>query len=127
MLNEVIAALREVIAPAIDAPYPKSQAYMAAVILEIVAKGTEDKNDRAAAKTQAIEALLTDLRARGGAVAELAGAGGGGDEDRLANLVADLHAARERLGEAEFAAVRARLRQALREVLDRDLAVAGKE
>ena len=36
LLGEVIASLRNVIAPAIAEPYPKAQAYMAAVILEFV-------------------------------------------------------------------------------------------
>ena len=38
LLEEVIASLRNVIAPAIADPYPKAQAYMTAVILEFVSR-----------------------------------------------------------------------------------------
>jgi hypothetical protein len=36
LLTEVVGSLRNVIGPAVNNPYAKSQAYMAAVILEFV-------------------------------------------------------------------------------------------
>jgi len=38
LIGEVVSSLRNVIGPAIDEPYPKAQAYMAAVILEFVSR-----------------------------------------------------------------------------------------
>jgi len=126
MLEEVIASLRGVIAPAISAPYPKTQAYMAAVILEILARALEERSDLAAAKKSSIERLFADLGELGIDVS--ARALGDDDEACLARLVTALHDDRERFGEARFAAANRRVRQALRDLLDADLQIAsGKE
>jgi len=124
MLDEVIASLKTVIAPAIADPFPKSQAYMAAVILELVARGLEERTDLAAAKERALERLFADLATfDGGSL--LAHAAGESGEARLAKLVEHLWQERERLGEETFAAANQRVRETLRELIDRDLEIAG--
>jgi hypothetical protein len=123
MLEEVVASLRGVIAPAIADPYPKTQAYMAAVILETLSRAIEERSDLAGAKRRSIERLFADLAELGVGVS--GGALVGGEDDaRLANLVEALYADRERLGEARFAAANRRVRQTLRDLLDADLKIA---
>jgi len=124
-LDEVIAALRNVIAPAISEPYPKAQAYMAAVILEFVSRQVEERSDIAMGKEQALRALFADLsRLLGGK--ELVERNGEEREARLCQVIERLYAERSRLGEEVFTAANRRVRQALRQLLDQDLKVAGK-
>src|SRR4029077_6230243 len=61
LLSEIVTSLREVIAPAIAEPYPKAQAYMAAVILEFVARQVEERSDIEADKHAALLELTRDL------------------------------------------------------------------
>lgn len=124
--DEIIASLRTVIAPAIAEPYPKAQAYMAAVILEFVARQVEERRDIATEKERALAALFRDLPA------VLHGTGppaadDGDHETRLCRLIEWLYAEKDRLGPEVFAAANARVRQALRQGLDQDLRVAGKD
>lgn len=124
-LDEVIAALRNVIAPAISEPYPKAQAYMAAVILEFVSRQVEERSDIAMGKEQALRALFADLsRLLDGK--EVVERNGEEREARLCQVIERLYAERNRLGEEVFTAANRRVRQALRQLLDQDLKVAGK-
>jgi len=125
-LQEVIASLRNVIAPAIDAPYPKAQAYMAAVILEFVSRQVEERGDIASAKDQALRALFADLSTllSDPALTERKDEAG---EAWLCQLIERLYQGRERLGEELFTAANQRIRLTLRELLDQDLKVVGKK
>jgi hypothetical protein len=124
LINEIIASLREVIAPAIAEQYPKSQAYMAAVILEFVARQVEERSDIEAQKHAAMMELMRDL-ARFPEIAKLVRADHL-SEAGLCDLIEHLYGERDRLGEATFAAANQRIRQTLRELLDAELKVAGK-
>jgi hypothetical protein len=126
MLEEVIASLRNVIAPAITEPHPKTQAYMAAVILEIVARSVEERRDLAEAKERAVADLFEDLREIVSALPPPEKSGESAEE-RVAAAIRTLDAARERIGEATFEAAERRVRRAIRELLDRDLEVAKGE
>ena len=126
MLEEVIASLRGVIAPAISDPYPKTQAYMAAVILETLSRAIEERSDLAEAKKRSIERLFADLSDLGVGVAPQA-LGEGEGEARLAKLVTALYDDRARLGEARFAAANRRVRQTLRDLLEADLEIASSK
>ena len=124
IIKEVVTSLREVIAPAIADPYPKSQAYMAAVVLEFVARQVDERRDIEAEKHAALMELLRDLSqqpevSRMIRVDHLSEAG-------LCELIESLYAARERLGEDTFASTSRRIRQTLRTLLDAELKVAGK-
>src|SRR5580692_721719 len=61
LINEIVTSLREVIAPAIAEPYPKAQAYMAAVILEFVSRQVEERSDIETQKHTVMLDLLRDL------------------------------------------------------------------
>jgi hypothetical protein len=124
LLDEVSRALREVIAPAIQEPYPKSQAYMAAVILEFISQGVEERGDIAAAKTGALAELFSDLS---DVLKELNLSADGDDpEARLCRLIEALWEKRATLGERRFAEANQRIRHTLRELLDQDLKIATK-
>jgi hypothetical protein len=125
MLEEVIASLRGVVAPAISAPYPKTQAYMAAVILEFLARAIDARSDVAEAKERSIERLFADIRELG--VVTPAEMRGGDGQSRLVKLIEALYADRERLGEARFTAANQRVRRTLRDLLDEDLKITSNK
>jgi len=124
LIHEIVRSLREVIAPAIPDPYPKSQAFMAAVILEFVARQIEERSDIESAKHAAMMELVRDL-AHFPEVAKLV-RGDRLDEAGLCEIIEHLYADRGRLGEEAFVAANRRIRQTLREMLDEELKVAGK-
>ena len=124
LLSEIVTSLREVIAPAIAEPYPKAQAYMAAVILEFVARQVAERGDIEEQKHAAMLELVRDL-SRLPDVNRLV-RGDELDETGLNKLIEHLYAERGRLGEETFAAANRRVRQTLRKLLDQELKVAGK-
>ena len=99
---------------------------MAAVILEFVSRQVEERSDIASAKNQTLHALFEDLSTLLGDTApterrdETA-------EARLCQVNEKLYEERSRLGEELFTAANQRVRQALRELLNQDLRVAGKQ
>jgi hypothetical protein len=124
ILHEIVTSLREVIAPAIADPYPKSQAYMAAVVLEFLSRQVEERSDIEAEKHAALMELMRDLSAnpeisRMIQADHLSEAG-------LCALIERLYGERERLGEETFASANRRVRQTLRALLDAELKVVGK-
>ena len=124
LLHEVVSSLREEIAPAVTEPYPKAQAYMAAVILEFVVRQVQERGDIEAEKDAALGKLFSDLLRMPGA-RDVTGRGAA-TAAGLCEVIEGLYAQRERLGEEIFAAVNQRVRQALRHLLDQDLKIAGK-
>jgi hypothetical protein len=124
ILREIAISLREVIAPAIAEPYPKAQAYMAAVILEFVSRQIEERSDIQAQKHAVMAELLRDL-SRLPNLDRLAHRQTPSEEG-LCELIERLYAERGALGEETFAAANRRMRVALRQLLDQELKVAGK-
>ena len=124
LIAEVVSSLRNVIAPAISEPFQKSQAYMAAVVLEFVARQVDERSDIATEKQTALHALFQDLmRSPGGK--SIAGADAE-TEAALCGLIERLYQNRQMMGEEAFLAANRRVRQALRQLLDQELKVAGK-
>jgi hypothetical protein len=124
LINEIVTSLRQVIAPAVAEPYPRSQAYMAAVVLEFVMRQVEERSDIEERKHAVMLDLLRDL-------SELPQVnrllhGDHLSEAGLCELIEHLYAERRSLGEETFAAANRRVRQALRELLDQELKIAGK-
>jgi hypothetical protein len=122
LLSEIVNSLRNVIAPAIDEPYPKAQAYMAAVILEFVSRQVEERADVDQQKDSALGALFHDLVN----LADLSGLGGSKAEGemRLCRLIEWLYEQRDHLGEETFTAANQRIRHTLRQMLDQELKIA---
>lgn len=126
LLDEIIASLRNVIAPAIPEPYPKAQAYMAAVILEFVSRQVEERHDIAAEKERALNALFQDLTSALNGT-DLPTMTGTDKEAYLCQLIEWLYREKDRLGPKVFAAANQQIRERLRQLLDQELKVAGKE
>lgn len=124
LLNEIAASLRTVIAPAIVDPYPKAQAYMAAVILEFVTRQVEERSDIENDKRAAMLELMRDL-SRLPQMHRLL-RGDHLSENGLCELIGHLYAERDALGEETFGAANRRVRATLRQLLDLDLKVADK-
>jgi hypothetical protein len=124
LLDEIVSSLRQVIGPAISEPYPKAQAYMAATILEFVARQIEERGANESRKAAVLEALFDDI-GRLGLPARIAGADSR-DETALSDLISHLYQVRSEIGESAFEAANRRVRRALRDLLNLDLEVAGK-
>jgi hypothetical protein len=122
LLDEVIASLRNVIGPAVEDPYAKAQAFMAAVILEFVARQVEERGDVERGRHSALAAAFANL-ARIPGVEPLIEHDGPPDAAQLSTLIERLYAERARLGESTFAAANKRVRSALRELLDQELKI----
>jgi hypothetical protein len=124
LLEEIAISLRHVIAPAITDPYPKSQAYMAAVILEFVSHQVEERRDIDEEKQQTLNNLFHDLSA------VLSGHSPPSSsetdyEARLCRLIEWLYSEKDQLGPEAFATANQLVRAALRQLLDQELRVAG--
>jgi len=123
LLKEVIASLRTVIAPAVADPYPKSQAYMAAVILEFIARQVEERSDSSKAKEHVLDDLFSDLRLL--ITDKVPSSKDPDQEARLCRLIEWLYTEKDRLGPEAFAAANQKVRTALRQLLDQELKIAG--
>ena len=125
LVGEIVSSLRQVIGPAISEPYPKAQAYMAATILEFVARQIEERGGSDSKREAVLEALFDDI-GRLGLPARIASTGSR-DEATLSDLISNLYQARGEIGETVFAAANLRVRRALRDLLNLELEIAGKE
>ncbi|MGE0825923.1 MAG: hypothetical protein AB7G75_12355 [Candidatus Binatia bacterium] len=125
LLQEIITSLRTVIAPAIADPYPKAQAYMAAVILDFISRQVEERHDIADEKTKTLNNLFHDLSSLV-AGKQLSISSTVDQEARLCQLIETLYAEKDRLGPEAFTAANQKIRSALRQLLDQELKVAGK-
>lgn len=130
LLQRIAQILRQDIGPAVDDEYPRTQAFMAAVVLQKVSRHLALAGEHAAAETADLTVLLADLRgllADGPAPvrAALDSLTRTRENAALCRLIEALYAARPALGEARFTAVLGRIRQTLRRNIDRRMQVAG--
>jgi hypothetical protein len=126
LLLRIAATLKQEIAPAIDAEYPKTQAFMAAVVLEKLGRQIALAPAHARASAADLIALIDDLTvmlsASGApnavehAIAELCRTR---DAEALGRMVETLYAAGAELGERRFAQLLARVRRTLRADIER--------
>ena len=131
LLDRVAKLLRQEIGPAVDGEYPRTQAFMAAVVLQKVSRQVALAAEHTAAESADLTALLADLGALVGndapaavrdAIDRLARTR---DSTGLCSLIDALYAARGELGEPRFASLLGRVRRTLRSSIDRRMAVAG--
>jgi len=132
LLERLATTCKGEIGPAVGAAYPRTQAFMTAVVLEKLAGQLRLAEAHARAEQIDRAALLADLDrllpagARPRALGEALGACRGGfSDERFSALVAALWGARGELGPEGFAAVLGRVRRTLRARLDRQLAYAA--
>ncbi len=132
LLQRIARMLRQDIGPAVGAEYPRTQAFMAAVVLEKVGRHLGLASEHAAAEAADLTALLVDLgrlledeNAPAPVCAALDSLARMRDSAGLCRLIEALYAARAALGEARFGDLLGRVRQTLRRSIDRRMAVAG--
>lgn len=61
LVGEIVSSLRQVIGPTISEPYPKAQAYVAATILEFVARRIEERGASDSEREAVLESLFDDI------------------------------------------------------------------
>jgi hypothetical protein len=132
LLQRIALTLKQDIGPAIEAEYPRTQAFMAAVVLQKLGRQLGFANEHAAAEKAELNVLLADLRSLlenanapatvSAAVETLAQTR---DDVALCSLIEALYVNRAVLGEAYFAALLGRIRQTLRRSIDRRMEVAA--
>jgi hypothetical protein len=130
ILLRIARTLKEQIAPAVDGEYPRTQAFMAAVVLERVGRQLGRARSDAAAGAAEMEALVAELPpllagpmpppVAGALQAVLASR----DDAALCGLIEALYAARTELGPARVEAALGRIRRTLRASIDRRVEVA---
>jgi hypothetical protein len=130
LLLRIASTLKEDIAPAIEAEYPKTQAFMAAVVLQKLGRQLALAPAHAEANDADFDALIADLAAATAmstpdavrqAIEALAQAP---DAATLSQLVRSLYANRAELGERRFDELLARVRATLRAGIERRLEYA---
>lgn len=124
LLRSVADALRQRIGPAVGEPFAKTQAFMAAVVLEKLAGELECAPGHRAADDDERIALVAALRASAppGRVADaLERLTTDGRDEAWNELVLALYVERDALGADGFDAMLGRVRTALRARLDRAL------
>lgn len=119
--------LRQQIGPEVGEPFAKTQAFMAAVILEKLSGQLRLADEHARADAADRAALVAELESSSlpaGVAAAVAAVRTEGD-GALAGLVTALYRDRATLGAERFDALLGRVRQTLRARLDRQLAYAS--
>jgi hypothetical protein len=132
LLERIAQTLKQHIGPAIDAEYPRTQAFMAAVVLQKLGRHLGLVNEHAAAETADLAVLVADLRGlleNANVPATVSAAIDTLAQTRknaaLCSLIEALYVARAVLGEVRFAALLGRIRQTLRRSIDRRVEVAA--
>lgn len=131
LLERFAATLKGEIGPAVDGEYPRTQAFLGAVVLQKLsaelrlapAHAEAAARDRAELRRdlgQMLDdaAMSPELRSAFDAI-------GGEGDDGLCRFIERLYDERERLGEERFNALRGRVRQGLRRSIDRRMEVAS--
>jgi hypothetical protein len=130
LLSRIALTLREDVGPTVDGEYPKTQAFMAAVVLEklslqLAAASSHEASDRA--DVQALRVEMEELVSGVAGCASLRSAvqrlGTSSSAADLSALIEAVHASRDELGE-RFEATLARVRRVLRAQIDRRFEVA---
>lgn len=131
LLRRIARTLKQSVAPAVGDEYAKTQAFMAAVVLEKLGLeiGLADAHAQAwASDVSALAGDLDRMLAAGPVPVALEAAWGHFDRSRtradLVPLIEALYATRGELGNARFDAVLTRVRVALRADIDRRMEYA---
>ncbi len=132
LLQRIASTLKRDVGPAIEAEYPKTQAFMAAVVLQKLGRQLGLEGAHRSADAADLSALLDDLRgllAGGetptGVTAAIQTLSGARETAALCALIETLYASRAELGAARFDALLGRVRETLRASIDRRMEYAG--
>ena len=132
LLQRIANTLKRDVGPAIDAEYPKTQAFMAAVVLQKLGRQIGLERAHRAADAADLGALVDDLRgalARGEKPASVTAAvetlASTRDAAGLCTLIETLYARRGELGAERFDALLGRVRETMRASIDRRMEYAA--
>jgi hypothetical protein len=131
LLQRIARTLKEEIGPAIDAEYPKTQAFMAGVVLQKLGQQLGLAGQHRAADNADLDSLITDLNQLGAATAPatlqaaVAALTQMRDKAALCQLIESLYATRPELGDQRFTELLGRVRQTLRASIDRQVEYAA--
>ncbi len=132
LLERIARTLKKDIGPAVDAAYPKTQAFMAAVVLQKLAGQLRLADEHAAASQRDLHELgeeLSQLTASNAIPAPLAEAlrtlRHDLDTASVSGLIETLYATRSELGEERFTSLLSRVRTRLRARIDREMVYAA--
>ena len=132
LLQRIANTLKRDVGPAIEAEYPKTQAFMAAVVLQKLGRQLDLEGAHRAADAADLSALLDHLRGvlgSGETPASVARAvqtlTRTRDAAALCTLIETLYATRAELGAARFDALLGRVREILRASIDRRMEYAA--
>jgi hypothetical protein len=131
LLRRIAQTLKQEIGPAVLEAYPKTQAFMASVVLEKLARQLELAPAHAAAERSEVTALESDLNAffandaPTGVAAAIAGLADAPNSIGLNAVVEALYATRGELGTDRFEQALGRVRQTLRAGVDRQMVYAA--
>lgn len=132
LILRIARMLKQEVAPAVTAEYPRTQAFMAAVVLQKLGRQLESEPLHGETKRSDLDALVIDLGAslacgeapmpvRDAFVALTRSR----DEAALCRLIEALYEARADLGEERFGQLLARIRRTLRTQIDRRMEYSG--
>jgi hypothetical protein len=132
LLQRIANTLKRDIGPVIEDEYPKTQAFMAAVVLQKLGRQLGLERAHRAADAKDLGALLDDLRGSlaggetpAGVTAAVQTLTGTRDAAAVCTLIEILYANRAELGAARFETLLGRVRETLRASIDRRMAYAG--
>jgi hypothetical protein len=130
LLERMAAMFKSDVGPAVDGEYPRTQAYLSAVVLQKLSSQLRSAPTHAAHEAADREALYADITVlladapAGPALAEASAALADADDAAVCSFIEALYAARPLLGEARFAALLGRVRTSMRRSLDRRMEYA---
>ena len=132
LLERIARTLKKDIGPAVEAAYPKTQAFMASVVLQKLAGQLRLADEHAAAGQHDLKELAEELDQLTGsqdtppslqaAVKTLRQAL---DTTSVSHLIETLYATRSELGEERFESIMGRVRVRLRARVDREMVYAA--
>jgi hypothetical protein len=132
LLERIATVLRRDIGPAVGAEYPRTQAFMAAVVLQKLGRQLARAEAHRAAEAADMDALIADLEAALAAAAvppaiaaAVAALGRSRDAAALCTLIGALYENRAAISAARFDALLGRVRRTLRADIDRRVEVAA--
>jgi hypothetical protein len=132
LLERIATTLRRDIGPAVEGEFPKTQAFMAAVVLQKLGRQLGLQGVHGAAEEADNQALLDDLRVEverapvpATVATALASFAGQRDAAALCDLITALYDGRAALGETRFDLLIGRVRKTLRATIDRRMVYAA--
>ena len=132
LLERIATTLRLDIGPAVEGEFPKTQAFMAAVVLQKLGRQVGLQAVHGAADEADTQALIDDLRSEfehapvpAAVAAALTTFAGQRDASALCGLITALYEGRSDLGETRFDLLIGRVRKNLRASIDRRMVYAA--